>query len=645
MKFFKAQFAYDSVYYDTRTRLESVARDLNDKYWGNIYPNIYISITKITLEEMFFACALKDIFLKEDVLEDKILSMLQELMTEGRVNFSKEELKSLKITEVSLSIFDILIEDNGLAKLFHDKHLLLEKIGFDPDKKCFREILLDTKYWKRQPDHLHTEYLMEDERKRLKYGRKRNEATIQPVHYIIFENDKEVLKGMIQELLFYLCPKNRICNRRVVAVTDNDIPGLMLNDSIQNLSNLDGGTVIAYVNGQCNETTVLRLVSAIYSVTHNYSDKYTAIIILPDSKRSLYPLIKHACSQWAFVEINNKKLLRKPAEAYFKKLMKKDGIEPKDDLWKECLNAVDEYTVHEVTAIYKNWLRNVFNISKFYPQYQSYISDFFKQDVQTGSAKEALNDLIGLENVKKLVSQILDFFKLQALRKSVNPDVSAPTMHMIFYGNPGTAKTTVARLLGKILKEEKILEKGEMFEVGRQDLVGKYVGWTAKNVSEYFEKAKGSVLFIDEAYSLADEQRSFGDEAINTLVQEMENHRNDTVVIMAGYKTDMQRLLAKNQGLQSRISFFVEFPDYSKEELFEILEKMVREENMLLDENIYPIFSQQLDYYNTSSGNGRLVRNIFNMAKIRQAGRVLTMSKEKQEQEMFMLKKEDFEIK
>lgn len=158
-----------------------------------------------------------------------------------------------------------------------------------------------------------------------------------------------------------------------------------------------------------------------------------------------------------------------------------------------------------------------------------------------------------------------------------------------------------------------------MFEVGRSDLVGKYVGWTAKTVKEYFEKAKGSVLFIDEAYSLIDEQHSFGDEAISTIVQEMENHRNDIAVIMAGYKENMRELLDKNQGLRSRISFYIDFPDYSKEELYQILLKMIKEEGMTLASNIYELFCQKLDVDSIRMGNGRLVRNILDRAKMKQA--------------------------
>ena len=129
-------------------------------------------------------------------------------------------------------------------------------------------------------------------------------------------------------------------------------------------------------------------------------------------------------------------------------------------------------------------------------------------------------------------------------------------MHMVFTGNPGTAKTTVARLFARILKENGVLSKGDLIECGRSDLVGKYVGWTAVQVKNMFKKAKGSVLFIDEAYSLCDDRSgSYGDEAINTIVQEMENNRDDMVVIFAGYPKEMNDFLDRNPGLRSRIAF------------------------------------------------------------------------------------------
>lgn len=199
-------------------------------------------------------------------------------------------------------------------------------------------------------------------------------------------------------------------------------------------------------------------------------------------------------------------------------------------------------------------------------------------------------------------------------------------MHMVFSGNPGTAKTTVARLFAKIMKDNVVLSTGQLVEVGRSDLVGKYVGWTAKTVKKRFSEAIGGVLFIDEAYSLVDDcDGSYGDEAINTIVQEMENHRDEMVVIFAGYPDKMQTFLSKNPGLRSRIAFQVHFEDYNKDELCSIA-KHVAEENgfKLTDDSL----SKMSDIFGDAMkrpdfGNGRYVRNLIERSRMAQASRLI----------------------
>lgn len=164
-----------------------------------------------------------------------------------------------------------------------------------------------------------------------------------------------------------------------------------------------------------------------------------------------------------------------------------------------------------------------------------------------------------------------------------------------------------------------------------------------KCFKEYFEKAKGSVLFIDEAYALVDEQNSFGDEAINTIVQEMENHREDVVVIMAGYKAEMEKLLNKNQGLRSRVSFYIEFPDYTVEELYCIMQKLATREGFTLESDVREAFSRNIMNVNIQNGNGRFARNLLERAKIRQAGRVLKLPLKEQKSEMMIIRGKDFE--
>jgi SpoVK/Ycf46/Vps4 family AAA+-type ATPase len=173
--------------------------------------------------------------------------------------------------------------------------------------------------------------------------------------------------------------------------------------------------------------------------------------------------------------------------------------------------------------------------------------------------------------------------------------------------------------------------------------VGKYVGYTARIVKEYFEKAKGNVLFIDEAYSLADKdnQGDFGNEAIDTIVQEMENNREDLVVIFAGYKKEMKEFIRRNSGLSSRVSFYIDFPDYSDDELYAIFEKMANENHYKLKENVHDAFIDHINSIVTSNGNGRLVRNIFERARIRQSSRIKALPIKQLTKELFVLSAQD----
>ena len=177
------------------------------------------------------------------------------------------------------------------------------------------------------------------------------------------------------------------------------------------------------------------------------------------------------------------------------------------------------------------------------------------------------------------------------------------------------------------MKENHLLSKGELIEVGRSDLVGKYVGWTASMIKKKFIEAQGNVLFIDEAYSLVDDRSgSYGDEAINTIVQEMENHRDDTVVIFAGYPDKMENFLQKNPGLRSRIAFYVPFADYNTEQLCEIAELIAQKKGLRLtseaSEKLAGLFASAQK--GNDFGNGRYVRNIIEKAKMAQATRLLS---------------------
>ena len=199
-------------------------------------------------------------------------------------------------------------------------------------------------------------------------------------------------------------------------------------------------------------------------------------------------------------------------------------------------------------------------------------------DLPDGSPRRELDELVGLKSVKEKVFEIVEQIKTQKRLCAKGRRVRRPSIHMLFTGNPGTGKTTVARIVARILRDEGILRKGHLIEVRGRDLCGEYIGQTAPKTSAVCRDAYGSVLFIDEAYSLFrgdGNDKDFGREALDTLIAEMENHRDDLCVIMAGYTDEMETMLGGNSGLKSRIPFTVDFPNYTKDELWRIFFAMV----------------------------------------------------------------------
>ena len=221
-------------------------------------------------------------------------------------------------------------------------------------------------------------------------------------------------------------------------------------------------------------------------------------------------------------------------------------------------------------------------------------------------------------------------------------------MNMVFYGSPGTAKTTVARLIAKIMYDKKMIKRQDVTEVGASDLVGKYVGWTAWQVAQIFSQAKGGVLFIDEAYSLANKEAGgFNQEAIDAIIKEMENNRKDTLVILAGYKDKMEDLIKCNPGFKSRISKYISFPNYSSSELLKIFDKLCKDANYTLFEaDKEKIYEKIIDYIekikdDAQFGNGRECRTILENAINTQSKRLIKC-KRPSNNELMTLKYEDF---
>jgi SpoVK/Ycf46/Vps4 family AAA+-type ATPase len=289
----------------------------------------------------------------------------------------------------------------------------------------------------------------------------------------------------------------------------------------------------------------------------------------------------------------------------------------------------EKYLLRDLNHDFEVWYGEKLKRS-VYPQYREInaVKKKEQHEQPKGSAFDELTQMIGLSEAKKVIRQALDYYKARKLFREKGMKQTTPSMHMVFTGNPGTAKTTVARLFARIMKDNGVLSGGHLVEVGRSDLVGKYVGWTAPTVKKKFQEAKGGVLFIDEAYSLVDDRDGlYGDEAINTIVQEMENHREELIVIFAGYPDKMEGFLQKNPGLRSRIAFHVPFADYDVDELCEIAGIMADKFGMSFTEDAVDKLKQNfiVAMENSDFGNGRYVRNVLEKARMAQASRLVSM--------------------
>lgn len=248
-------------------------------------------------------------------------------------------------------------------------------------------------------------------------------------------------------------------------------------------------------------------------------------------------------------------------------------------------------------------------------------------DSQVESVLQELDrDLIGLVPVKARIRDIAALLVIDKLRINLGLTANAPSLHMCFTGNPGTGKTTVAMRMAEILHRLGYVRKGHMVAVTRDDLVGQYIGHTAPKTKEVLKKAMGGVLFIDEAYYLykPENERDYGQEAIEILLQVMENQRDDLVVILAGYKDRMDTFFQSNPGMSSRIAHHLDFPDYSVGELMQITDKMLAEQNYRLGDGAAEAFDSYLKMRITQPhfANARSVRNALDRVRLRQASRL-----------------------
>ena len=299
---------------------------------------------------------------------------------------------------------------------------------------------------------------------------------------------------------------------------------------------------------------------------------------------------------------------------------------------KEVRLFVQEFVEFAVQNDYDPSDKNELNLDGFILQNESSVED-------EENAEKKLSELIGLEEVKIVLNQQLAYNRVSALRQAHGYSNEILNRHLVFSGNPGTGKTVVARLFSEILYNNKIIQENKLVEVGRTDLVGEYVGQTAPKVRKVFDDARGGVLFIDEAYSLIpSSERDFGHEAISALIQEMENRRDEVLVIFAGYEELMAQFIETNPGLSSRISREIKFLDYTIDQLIAILELMINKRYYQLTDDCKTVLQQHFsEVVNCRNfGNARYVRKLVDEIVFSQAQRVIEGDKNQLEEDTFL---------
>ncbi len=306
-----------------------------------------------------------------------------------------------------------------------------------------------------------------------------------------------------------------------------------------------------------------------------------------------------------------------------------EGINPdKQEIYNDILDSVKLEDGKKISLL--DYISSTYNKDVDYVSYKNdlikYIS--FNKDIPTlkkdKSIEEvfsALNELVGLNKVKKVLYELVDVIKLKEKAGS-ELKIKDINLHMVFLGNPGTGKTTIARLISDILYNLKYIKENKLVEVSVKDLVAEYVGQTAPKTNAVIEKAMNGVLFIDEAYALAStNDSSYNDEAIATLIQAMENYRDKLVVIFAGYTKEMQAFLNSNSGITSRIGYTLEFDDYTTDELIQIFKGMATKAGFIVKDDAIEYLEEIINKYRNMKnfGNARFVRNIYEKTIIKHA--------------------------
>ena len=477
-----------------------------------------------------------------------------------------------------------------------------------------------------------------------------------PIHYALKVKNSQGVNQIVDLLCRALYTNHRLVGRCINLISEISEAAYDDCDLDSVFKQSAGNTIVIEMRGSNEDhsnyaNNYHRVVNYFSSLVKKFQHRTQFILVEESDNPGFAPkFIAKVQDDVHLVEIKEGAGNRDVALAYLKNLAAAGNLSDYTDAdFERALGDNCTFRPSDINTIYENLRRDNLR-NNIYTDYKNV--DSFRiagERPFDNDAYQTLQEMIGLTDIKKLLDEIIDNFKVQKARSQTGLNQQKMSRHLVFTGNPGTAKTTVARLFAQILTKEGILDSGNYVECGRADLIGEYVGQTAPRVRRKFQEARGGVLMIDEAYSLCDDYRnSYGDEAISTIVQEMENHREDTIVIFCGYPKKMQDFLKVNEGLRSRIAFHIDFPDYGVEELLAILKLFVKNDNYEItgeiEEKCRVIFADAC--HKKDFGNGRFVRNLWEQAKLKQSSRICRENDGKtfSREVLIQLKPEDFDV-
>ena len=618
-------------------------REISETLFQDLEENAFIAVSELSE----FTCTLITAVKPEMVHKYSAKALIEEFNKASNL-----DLVMKKHNEMSLVFFkralrraenDEYIESED--KVISDLHLecdcrYKEAVSKDVSKREMKEIAQELLY----------DNSLSAEIDRIYQVKNKSEKLHHPVHYIIRSDNEDDYREIIDCLVSALYENSRLFSKRYSEIEVYSYMDRSRQDLVRLYSIQRGGTVVLKLEPSRGEESALesdRLcehIERIGKVINKFSHDVLTIFVMPQvCEKETEAIFKN--TEPVFVEITPENARGERAKKYLNYKARKAEVDVTEALYKN-ISEEKAFTAQELSEQFALWYSDYVRTEMF-PQYKELKKKITSEnDKRFGKALKDLDDMIGLDNAKKVIYNALDYYKVQKLYKQVGKQSQSPSMHMVFTGNPGTAKTTVARLFAQILKDNDVITNGKLVEVGRADLIGKYVGHTAPLVREAFEAAEGGVLFIDEAYSLLEEKGMYGDEAINTIVQEMENRRNETIVIFAGYPNEMEEFLDRNPGLRSRIAFHVPFDDYTAEELVEISKLMIKNTDNKIDDSaigkLNSIFDEAVKVRNF--GNGRYARNIIEKAEMNRASRLAKMRTDEVTKDMLeTFVSEDFE--